>query len=165
MNIEEYLLGGSLEQVKTLEPNPFETQDALMEAALIDLRVNYFLARAWVLFSMPFPLCYDDGDVGFLVVNGLDQLAVEEQPPACKRERTVLGWNPEFTGGHFTLSAVYTGGRINLRGETAEFHTGDSQEGQLAPPDLTVSTDAEIIRGMPSWTSVFSPRSYAVWPM
>lgn len=126
MNIEEYLLTGSAAQVNILDPNPFVTQDALTEAVLSDLRVSYFLAKAWALFIMPFPLCYDDGDVGILVVNGLDQLLVEEQPPAYKRERTIFRWNPKCAGEEFTLSATYAGGRINLRGKTAEFHTGDT---------------------------------------
>lgn len=128
--------------------------DALLEAALLDVKLDATTSSAWLLFDCRGAVQLEMGNTAVVVVHGVTDIQWRTQPSEQRRWRAVMGWRPMASGAGFSCAAELTSGSsLQVVGSTAEFYVGDIPGGDDPPPDFTAATDAEIRAGLASWRS------------
>ena len=130
--------------------------DALLEAALIDVKMDATTSSVWLLLDCRGAVELEMGNTAVVAISGVTQFQWRTELRAQRSWRAVMGWRPERSGSGFSCTAELTSGSsIHVSGSAAEFYVGDIPGGDEPPPDFTVATDAEIRAGLASWTSEF----------
>ena len=156
--IIEDLLGwdGRRSLVAMPEADALTDPDALLEAALIDVRMDATTSSVWLLFDCRGAVELEVGNTAVVVVRDVTGFKWRTESEAQRAWRAVMGWRPESLDGGFSCTADLTSGSsLHVSGSSAEFYVGDIPGGDWPPPDFTVATDAEIRAGLASWTSEF----------
>lgn len=157
MIIEELLAWPERRSLAAMpEADALAEPDALLEAALLDVKMDASTSSVWLLFDCRGALQLEMGNTAVVVVHGVTDLQWRTESRAQRRWRAVMGWQPAATGEGFSCAADLTSGsRLQVAGSAAEFYVGDIPGGDAPPPDFTSASDAEIRAGLASWTSEF----------
>lgn len=138
------------------EADALSEVDALLEAALLDVRFDATTSSAWLLFDCRGAVHLEMGNTAIVVVHGVTGLQWRAEPRSQRTWWAVMGWHPTAAERAFSCTAdLSPGGRIHVAGTAAEFYVGDIPGGDDPPPDFTSATDEEIRAGLASWASVF----------
>lgn len=130
--------------------------DALLEAALLDVKVDTTTSSVWLLFDCQGALQLEMGNTAVVVVRDVTDLQWRTEPRTQRMWRAVMGWQPAASDDGFSCIADLTSGsRLQVAGAAAEFYVGDIPGGDEPPPDFTSTSDAEIRGGLASWASEF----------
>ena len=138
-------------------------QDALVDAALLEVKFDATLMSLWLLFDCRGTLHMDDGNTAVVMVHQVTDFRWSGTPFGQRRWRSVASWSPVLNDTTFsaTLKVLNVGATapdtLYLTGTCGEFHVGDIPGGDDAPPDFTSAADEEIRAGLASWNSPFTP--------
>lgn len=130
--------------------------DALLEAALLDIRFDATTSSVWLLFDCRGALHLEMGNAALVVVRGVTALQWQADPRPGRLWRAVMGWRPVTGAGMFSVTVdLSPASRLQVNGAGAEFYVGDIPGGDDAPPNFMTANDQEIRAGLASWTSDF----------
>ncbi|WP_106403019.1 hypothetical protein [Actinocorallia populi] len=148
------------------ERDPLREPDVLLDAQLLDTRVETLVSRAGLLLELRTTMEFTKGDAALLVAHGVREFtwtaASRPVPPSAW---TVASSVPGASDGLFTLDLVFLPeARLRLTAERAEFYVADVP--RLAPrvPDYETDDPAAIRNNLPAWTSPFSLRGACALP-
>ncbi|QTX04089.1 hypothetical protein [Agromyces archimandritae] len=161
--ISDFLLrdGSHDEYASTLEMNPLTDRDALLEAQILDIRLDALTRMVGVIFDLRQALQLRQGNTGLLVGRGVRAAAWT----GSARDTALTAWTvggsvPKVRNRGFTLDLAMwpaPGARLELTAESAAFFTGDAPGLGEAPPDLDVNDRRMISDGLAGWGSPFEP--------
>lgn len=130
--------------------------DALLEAALLDIKMDATTSSVWLLFDCRGAIQLEMGNTAVVVIRGVTGFQWRTEPRAQRTWRAIMGWQPATSEDGFSCTADLTSGSsLQVSGSGAEFYVGDIPGGDDPPPDFTSATDAEIRAGLASWASEF----------
>lgn len=130
--------------------------DALLEAALLDVRFDATTSSAWLLFDCRGAVQLEMGNTAVVVVRGVTGLQWHADPRPGRVWRAVMGWQPVSGAGLFSCTVELSpGSRLEVSGVAAEFYVGDIPGGDDAPPNFMTASDKEIRAGLAAWSSDF----------
>lgn len=153
--------------------DPLRDQDALHDAALVDLRFDATALTLGLLFDLRGAIefqSHDDPYVGILVARGVVQfdwtnplLSPRSKPPDHQAVLSSRQWHatvssvPTSRDGRFSLRiTTFSDIEIRLEADTAEFYGGDMPGMDRPPPDFMEHDDAVIRAGLPQWSTPFT---------
>lgn len=140
----------------TPEADALTEPDALLEAALIDVKLDATTSSAWLLFDCRGAVQLELGNTAVVVIHGVTDMQWRALPRKGRAWRAVMGWRPVALGTGFSCVAEFTSGcSLRVVGAAAEFFVGDIPGGDAPPPDFTSATDAETRARLASWRSEF----------
>jgi hypothetical protein len=138
------------------EADAFEDLDALLETALLDVRLDMVNSAAWLLFDCRGAVHIALGNTAVVGIHGVAAFRWQADARGAATWRAVLGWESRNTSGKLLVSAdVYPEGRLEIEGRTGEFFVGNVPGLDHPPPDFTKESDSVIRSGLASWTSEF----------
>jgi hypothetical protein len=142
------------------EADPFTEEDALQEAALVDVRINALSDAVGLLFDLGGALQLRMGSTGILIAQGIDQLRwVQTHGLRGPIWYSVVRSTSQVEGDRLTLGLDLvpdTTLRIRLRSGT--FYVGDVPGlADGPPPDFTTADADTLWSRMVSWESEFEP--------
>jgi len=138
------------------ESDALREQDALLEAALVNVRIDAITSTAWLLFDLKGAINLEIGNTAVVAVHGVSDLQWGADPEAGRTWCSVMSWVPELVQGMFIVRAqMLYGPLLQVRGKGAEFYVGDVPGGDDAPPDFSSASDKEVREGMVQWSSEF----------
>ena len=157
MIIEDLL---SWSQRRTLaaapESDALVEPDALLEAALVDVRLDATVSSVWLLFDCRGAVHLQAGNTAVVVVRGVTSLLWHVDSGPGRTWHAVMGWRPSLVAGVFSCDVeLAPEARLQVSGTAAEFFVGDIPGGDDPPPNFVSATDEEIRAGMAHWTSEF----------
>lgn len=130
--------------------------DALLEAALLEVRFDATTSSAWLLFDCRGAVQLEMGNTAVVVVRGVTALQWHAGSGLGRTWRAVMGWQPVSAPDTFSCTVELSpGSRLQVNGDAAEFYVGDIPGGDAAPPNFMTASDEEIRAGMAQWTSDF----------
>lgn len=136
------------------EADALADSDALLEAALLDVRMDATTSSIWLLFDCRGAVQLEMGNTAVVAIRGVTDIQWRTEPGEQRRWRAVMGWRPVTSKAGFSCTAELTSGSsLQVVGSGAEFYVGDIPGGDEPPPDFTSASDAEIRAGLASWTS------------
>jgi hypothetical protein len=144
------------------EMDALTEQDALLEAALVDVDVDVVQGAAGLLFDLRGAVSFQEGNTAVLIARGVSRLewnrgdagdrpgwwAVMESTPATRHRR--------FT---FSLGFIPPRAGLVVDAAAAEFYVGDMQGRDDAPPDFTSAGPETIRAEMQRWDVEFLPKA------
>ncbi|GAA0964251.1 hypothetical protein [Actinocorallia libanotica] len=148
------------EAVPLPERDPLREPDVLLEAQLLDTRVEVRTSRAALLLELRTTMEFAKGDAALLIAHGVREFTwTAPSRPASSTAWTVLSSAPGASESLFTLDlGLHPDAGLRLTAEHAEFYVADVP--RLAPriPDYGTDDPATIRNNLPSWTSPLSLR-------
>jgi hypothetical protein len=157
VNIENLLMSPSRRGMAAApEADALVDPDALLEAALLDVRLDGTSAVAWLLFDCRGAVQIEMGNTAIVVVQGLTSLRWRSEPSQHRTWRAVVDWMPVVSHGRLSISAdLSPSGHLETVGTAGEFYVGDIPGGDEPPPNFLSATEEEIRSGLARWTSEF----------
>jgi len=145
------------------ESDALREEDALLEAALVDVRIDAINSTAWLLFDLKGAINLEIGNTAVVAVHGVTDLQWESDPKGGRSWCSVMSWMPEVVQGMFVIRAqMLFGPLLQVRGKEAEFYVGDVPGGDDAPPNFSSASDKEVREGMVQWPSEFESISTSI---
>lgn len=145
------------------EMDPLTEDDALMEAQVLDIRLDALRSRMAILFELRLALQLREGNTGLLVADGVT--AFEWSAGARETARTawnVVGSIARATGGILEVRlGMLPRAELLLRTRSAVFYSGDVP-GLVEIADYGEVQEPELDSMVAHWASEFSP-SHAVF--
>ncbi len=143
------------------EEDPLREDDLLLEAQVLDMKVNFSEGVMTVLFDLRQAFHFRDSNVAILSCRNYTSLDVVYAPGGGRlHAHSVFGSRSRggSAGVVFEMD-LYPGceSRIRMGGATLSFMAGLIQDISPAPPDYGASSVVEARRNMPSWDSGFIP--------
>ncbi|WP_187978213.1 hypothetical protein [Mycetocola sp. JXN-3] len=164
LTISDYLYSSKrLDSHGAPDADALREQDALRDAAILDIRFDTTLLTLWILFDCRGTLFMRDGNVAVIVANNVTSLEWQAPPRDSRWWRPVVVSSPNFELQQFSmqLGIGYSNeGKaqfLRFSSSSAEFHVGDIAGGDAAPPDFADDSDEVIRAGLASWDSPFTP--------
>lgn len=164
MNIEDYLYSQERIQARGApDADALRQFDALVDAALLDVKLDTTVMSLWLLFDCRGTLNMEDGNTAVLAVQNVTEFQWSAEPLSTRRWRSIADWNPVTTAEYFSCEARILnvrdslGDRLWMSGNFAEFHVGNIPGGDEAPPDFGSDSDVTIRARLASWQSEFTP--------
>lgn len=157
VNIEDLLVWPSRRSLAAEpEADPLRQADALLEAALLDIRFNAATSSLWLLFDCRGAVQLEMGNTAVVVIHQVSSVQWDADPRSGKTWRAVMGWRPLSTAGAFSCTAdLYPESRLHAVGGAAESYVGNIPGGDEPPPDFVTASDQEIRTGLAQWRSDF----------
>lgn len=141
----------------TLELNPFQVDDALSGAQILEIRYDGIGSSLGIILEMRVAEHDWQGSSGLIVASGVKNFSWVQDPRNGQRTAwTILESVPRGNRDHFTLKL--TGSptfSLSLTACDAWFYSAtiDALEG-VPPPDYTQHDVSEIHRVIPRWNSI-----------
>lgn len=151
-----------VEGVPVLEDeDPLCHDDLLLEAQVLDMKVNFTEGVMTVLFDLRQAFHFRDSNVAILSCRRCTSLDVLYTPSGSPlHAHSVFGsrWRGGSGGVLFEMD-LYPGPEsfIKMGGASLSFMAGSIKDISPAPPDYGTSSVVEARRSMPSWDSDFIP--------
>jgi len=142
------------------ETDPFTEDDALQEAALVDVRMNALSGAVGLLFDLGGALELRLGSTGILIARGIDQLSwVQTHGREGPIWYTVVGSTSQVEGNFLTLALdLLPDAELRIRLRSGTFYVGDVPGLSDAPPPDFTTADADTLwSSMVTWESEFEP--------
>jgi hypothetical protein len=160
VKIEDFLYDDARHRVaRPPEADALRQPDALQEAVLVDLRMNFVEGSAWILLDCRGALHVPEANTAVLVLLGVNHASWQLPATGTFAWQTVIDWKVSDVDGGIELSiGLLAGGDVVVRAARGEYFVGDVPGGDDAPPDFTTATRAQVRTGMAGWSSEFSPR-------
>ncbi|MEO3782430.1 hypothetical protein ABGB12_03805 [Actinocorallia sp. B10E7] len=155
------------EAVPLAERDPLREPDGLLEAQLLDTRVETLVSRAGLLLELRTTMGFPKGDAAVLVACGVREFTWSADPrPAPRTAWNVVASTPGAEDGLFALDLDFLPrARLRLVAESAEFYVADVPRLGPRVPDYEADEADAIRNNLPSWSSPVSLRgisSFAV---
>jgi hypothetical protein len=150
------------------EEDPLRERDVLLEAQLLDARLDLLSGSIGLLFETRVALQIDRGNTGLLVLRGpRDFRWLSGVPLRPMRAHWLASSTPGSDGEGFSMRLGFglqeSGSVLNLTGAVAEFYVGDVPGLEEAPPDYTGVGRAGVRGRVADWGSPFSLEGSSSW--
>lgn len=141
------------------EMDPLTEDDALMEAQVLDVRLDALRSRVAVLFELRLALQLREGNTGLLIADGVTAFEWDAAPRKTARTAwNVVGSVARAAGGTLEMRlGMLPQAELLLRARSAAFYSGDVAV-LLEIPDYGEASDSELDAKLAQWDSDFSPR-------
>ena len=138
--------------------DPLTESDALLEAQVLDVRVDALRASVAVLLEMRLALQLRGGNTGLLVACQVTDFVWRTHRRATARTAwTVVGSEPSLSDGSFELRlALSPWGELVVRAGTAAYY-GGIVPALVEIPDYGLASESELDSKIASWNCVFVP--------
>lgn len=137
-----------------VEADALTESGALVEAALLDVRLDATTAQLWLLFDCRGALQIDEGNTAIVVVHNVTELRWETVARRRRMWPAVMSWEPIPGFRQIRISAgLEPNASLEVVGSGGDFYVGNIPGGDDPPPDFNRATDDEIRRGLASWLS------------
>lgn len=155
MNIFELLTTpGEFHGPQRVEADALTEADALIEAALLDVRLNATTAELWLLFDCRGAVQIQEGNTAVVVVHDVTGFGWETAAQGRRVWQAVMSWEPVNYSRQLRITmGLEPRGSLEVIGSGGKFYIGNIPGGDAAPPNFTQATDEEVRRGLASWSS------------
>jgi hypothetical protein len=143
----------------TPEADALVDEGALVESALLDVRMDLVEGSVWLLFDCRGALQLEAGNTAVLVLRSVRDFQWEGRPDGLRTWHAVVGSAARSLhprGLEITL-AMEPAATLRVVGAAGEFYVGDVPGCDEAPPNLLTASDADVRAGLQSWDSTFVP--------
>jgi len=138
------------------EADPLRDVDALLEAALLDIRFDATTSSLWLLFDCRGAVHLEMGNTAVVVVQHATGVRWHAAPQPARTWRSVMSWRPSADAGAFSCTAeLYPESVVQIEGAAAESYIGNIPGGNDAPPNFVTAPDEEIRTKLARWDSEF----------
>jgi hypothetical protein len=129
--------------------------DALMEAQLLELRVDAVAGRTAMIFDLRTALQVHTGNTAVLVLERTRSVEWSAEPRATGRTAwNVVSSTPATSGRSFSLRLEFVpDASFEVVAEAASFYVGTVAALADAPQDYVSDSEATIRAGLPGWDS------------
>lgn len=140
------------------EMDPLTEDDALMEAQVLDVRLDTMRGRVAVLLELRLALHLREGNTGLLLGEGVTAFEWDAAPRDTARTAwSVVGSVAHAVNGILEIRlGMLPRAELLLRAKSAAFYSGDVP-GLLEIPDYGEASESELSSKLPQWASNFSP--------
>lgn len=143
---------------KPPEMDPLTEDDALVDAQVLDVRLDALRCRVAVLFELRLALELHEGNTGLLIANGVTAVEWTAAPRDTARTAwNVVGSAARATDGLLEMRlGMLPRAELLLRANGAAFYGGDVP-GLVEIPDYGEASDSELGARLAQWESNFRP--------
>lgn len=140
------------------EMDPLTEDDALVDAQVLDLRLDALCGRVAVLFELRLALELREGNTGLLIADGVTAVGWDAAPRDTARTAwNVVGSVVRSTSGLLEMRlGTLPQAELLVRAKGAAFYSGDVP-GLAEIPDYGEAPDSELGARLARWESSFRP--------
>lgn len=150
--------------LSSVEADALTEPGALMEAALLDAKMDTTTAELWLLFDCRGALQIQEGNTAVVVVHNVTEFSWTTSDRGNRTWRAVMSWEPAHDSKGFKITADFElSGRLEVVGTGGEFYVGNIPGGDAPPPDFTHATDEQVREGLASWSAEFEVIATSRW--
>lgn len=136
------------------ESDALAEDDALVEAALLEVRLDQVRSDAWLLLDCRGALQIENANTAVVIVRGVTECSWRSVGRGARTWRSVMSWRPDVSDRWFRIvAAVEPDGDLSVTGISAEFYLGNTRGGDEPPPDFAAASESEMSGGLASWAS------------
>lgn len=160
MNLIEFLESDDpLPISQNLLVDGLSAPDALREAVLVDLRMNFVESAFWLLLDCRGALNVQEGNTAVVVLTGAGVGSWNLPSTGTLAWQVIIDWNVLAVDDGIELRiGLLAGGDVVIRAAGGQYIVGDVPGGDEPPPDFTVASKQEVRHGMARWASEFEIR-------